>query len=673
MYGWLERLNEEQREAATFDGGPLRILAGAGTGKTTTLTARAAWLVASGVRPERILLLTFTRRAAREMISRAQRLVSSGGDTNNRIVGGTFHSVAHRILRMNAPALGLSAGYSVIDPSDAADVVGLVRHEVGAAGLPRRFPRAATLLDLYSRTVNTGRPLRDVVAESAPWCLEDLQIIADVCRGYVARKRAAGLVDFDDLLLFWRAAATHDDLGAQLGAAFDHILVDEYQDVNRLQVDIVAALRRSDDRVTIVGDDAQAVYGFRGADPRHLLDVAVDFPGTTTIRLGQNYRSVQPILDVANRLSDDAPEGFSVRLTATSPGGNRPTMIRCHDEDAEVQSVCDHILAHREEGLALRDQAVLVRASHHSDLLELELARRSIPFVKYGGLRFLDAAHVKDVVCAFRLADNPRDEPAWFRLLQRLDGVGPVTARRALTALGIDEDGDDASVWLRWILAAEELPGSARHLADALVATLRPRHDESVASHAERVIDAYRPILDGAFDDAAVRAGDLDALIAAAGSAGRLSDIAAEVTLEPPRSTSDLADDPMIDEDWLVISTIHSAKGLEWDAVHLIRAADGNLPSDMALGSPEGLEEERRLFYVAATRARRSLHVYVPERFHIQPRRHDAHLWGRPSRFLTPSVAACFDEESSGSGDHEPTVDLGTIAAVDVALDALWG
>jgi DNA helicase-2/ATP-dependent DNA helicase PcrA len=340
----------------------------------------------------------------------------------------------------------------------------------------------------------------------------------------------------------------------------------------------------------------------------------------STMLLGHNYRSNQPILDVANALSEDAPSGFITRLRA-EPGlsPERPRLVRCPDEDAQVDAVCEQVLAHREEGIALRQQAVLVRAAHHSDLLELELSARRIPYVKYGGLRFLEAAHVKDMICLFRLADNPRDELAWFRLLQLLGGVGPVRARRAIAALGVDQPGTPAEVLMRWPLAVEELPAASRRTADLFVEALRRTTGESVGSHAERLRAALEPLIIAAYDNADARLADLAALTGAAHNATRLSDVAADLTLEPPNSTGDLAGPPSIDEDWLVISTVHSAKGLEWDVVHLLNAADGNFPSDMALTSEKGLEEERRLFYVAVTRPRRHLHVYVPLRFHYRP------------------------------------------------------
>jgi DNA helicase-2/ATP-dependent DNA helicase PcrA len=678
MFPTIDRLNPEQRAAATFEGEQLRILAGAGTGKTTALTARVAWLVAGGIPAERVMALTFTRRAAREMMHRCHTLLADASGLSSRrrrarIVGGTFHSIAHRTLRRHAAALGLPEGFSMLDASDAADVIDLVRDEHAAAASHRRFPKKGTLLDVYSRTVNTQRPLSTVIDEVAPWCADQLEPIASICRAYVNRKRVLGLVDFDDLLLYWRAAAADDRLGPLLTAEIDHICVDEYQDVNALQVDILRALRSRDPRLTVVGDDSQAVYGFRGASPRHLLDIEATFPAIATILLERNYRSVQPILDVANAVGAEAPEGFMARLRAEAPAGERPRLVRCADEDAQVDAVCERVLAHREEGIALQAQAVLVRAAHHSDLLELELSRRRIPYVKYGGLRFLEAAHVKDLICLFRLADNPRDELAWFRLLQLVEGVGPVKARRAIGALGVDQPGTDAEILMRWPLALDELPAASRATAHAFVEALRRATGESVGAHGERLRDALAPLVEHAYDNGDARIADLDALTAAAHNAARLSDVAADLTLEPPNSTGDLAGNPSIDEDWLVISTVHSAKGLEWDVVHLLNAADGNIPSDMALTSNDGLEEERRLFYVAVTRPRRHLHVYYPLRFHYRPRgRDDDHAMSQPSRFLSPAVTACFDTASASRRDTLAGVAIDAGIRVEMELDVLW-
>ena len=687
MFAWMEQLNEAQRAAVSHDGGPLRVLAGAGTGKTTTLSARVAWLLENGIPAERILLLTFTRRAARQMLDRTAAMMAAHQRdgryalTTSSVMGGTFHAIAHRTLRRYSLALGIPEGFSVLDPSDAADVIDLVREEgCYAQSSGQRFPRKALLLDLYSRAVNTGMSISTVTAAAAPWANDVVEQIIEICRAYVASKRAGGMLDFDDLLLLWRAAALDDRLGPRLASSFDHILVDEYQDVNGLQVDVLKALRRADKRITVVGDDAQAVYSFRAAEPRHILDFEEAFPGARTVILSTNYRSHQQILDAANSVAVEAPEGFSALLyAANAQAGIRPRLVRCADEDAQASALCEQILAHREEGLPLKEQAVLVRAAHHSNLLELELGRRRIPYVKYGGLRFVEAAHVKDLLAAFRLADNASDALAWFRLLQLHEGVGPTIARRALAALGLSDRETDSmdyeQVLARWPQAAELLPASCRPQADALVAALRHRNADLVA-HAERLRLVVAPLIEATYPDASARLVDLDSLVAGAANASRLSDVAADFALEPPRSTSDLAGDPTIDEDWLTISTIHSAKGLEWKVVHVLNATDGMIPSDMALGSPDGLEEERRVFYVALTRARKALHVYVPLRYHHRPRgRDDSHGWAQPSRFLSAQVRLKFDEVNVANELGLWVSDSGVedgFGRVDANLESLW-
>jgi DNA helicase-2/ATP-dependent DNA helicase PcrA len=687
MFAWLDDLTEAQRLAATHTGGPLRILAGAGTGKTTTLSARVAWLLANGAVPERLLLLTFTRRAARQMLARTAALMTTAGldlrsgSPAGRVTGGTFHAIAHRTLRRYATTLGIPEGFSVLDSADAADVIDMVRDEQGhATSTRRRFPRKNLLVDVYSAAVNTGRPLSSVVPEIAPWAEDCVDAIGEICRGYVRRKRSAGLVDLDDLLLFWRAAVQDDRLGPRLAGAVDHVLVDEYQDVNELQVDILTGLRGADSRITVVGDDAQALYSFRAAEPRHILEFDRVFPGSTTVILETNYRSSQQILDVANAVGYDATVGFSAVLQAARVApGVAPQLVRCADEDAQTDAVCDRILAHREAGIALHEQAVLVRAAHHSALLELELSVRRIPYVKYGGLRFVEAAHVKDMLAAFRLADNPGDVVAWFRLLQMLVGVGPATAHRVVEALGLLSSKDlphDADILGSWPKASEHLPGAARDGANALVEALGARHAEPVPTHAERLRVAVAPLIEATYPDVSARLTDLDTLVAATTKVARLSDVAADHVLEPPRSTGTLAAPPVIDEDWLVISTVHSAKGLEWDVVHLLHVTDGNIPSDMALSTPAGLEEERRVFYVALTRARHALHLYMPERYHHHPNgRDDRHGWAQPSRFLSERVRSRLEEVAErnrrpDSVESMPPVDAGE--RVGVALEGLW-
>jgi DNA helicase-2/ATP-dependent DNA helicase PcrA len=672
---WLDALNAGQRSAATFPGDTLLILAGAGTGKTTTLCARVAWLLGEGVPADRILLLTFTRRAAREMLERTRVLAERVAPDAGRVVGGTFHSVGHRLVRLHAASLGLDAGFGVLDAADAADQLDYVRQEQGRAESRRRFPQARTTLDIYSRTVNAQTPLAEVLAEAFPWCEEHHDELAEIFRGYVARKRALGVIDLDDLLLYWRALAADGVIGAQIADTFEHVLVDEYQDVNGLQVDIVRNLRLTRPGLTVVGDDFQAIYGFRSASARHILEFPEQFPDAHTAKLEQNYRSTAPILVVANAVSAQDRKGFPKELWTERDGGMAPELVFPRDERQQAMEVCDRVIAAREEGMELRTQAVLFRTGHDSDLLELELVRRDIPFVKYGGLRYLEAAHVKDFIALLRLTDNPADEVSWFRLLQLLEGVGPTRARRILDALRPPAGGPPEPG--RWPHAAEHVPESSREHAMALIEALAGTGADSTQStgaQVERLCAAIAPLVRIHYPDGAVRVGDLDQLVAAAAGAEDVRHFVSELVLDPPASSADFAGPPHLDEDYLVLSTVHSAKGLEWDAVHLIGAYDGNFPADMSLTTDEGVAEERRLLYVALTRARRRLHVYVPFRYYHRPHGNDdAHGYGQASRFLTEHVQSLF----SVTRTPEAQVLVGEAALpprrVDVSLDALFG
>jgi DNA helicase-2/ATP-dependent DNA helicase PcrA len=671
---WLDGLNAQQREAATYAGGPLLILAGAGTGKTTTLCARVAWLLAEGVPAERILLLTFTRRAAREMVERARALAERVAPHAGAVVGGTFHSIAHRMVRLHASSLGLQPGFGVLDAGDAADLLDYVREEQGHARSARRFPRAQTMLDIYSRTVNAQTPLQDVLAESFPWCAEHRQALAEIFRAYGARKRSIGVIDLDDLLLYWRALASDEVLGPRIADTFDHVLVDEYQDVNGLQVQIVRGLRGERPGLTVVGDDFQAIYGFRAASARHILDFPEQFPGTRTVTLERNYRSTAPILAIANAVSAQDRLGFPKRLWTEREGGQPPELVFPRDEGEQAGEVCERVLAAREEGMDLRAQAVLFRTGHDSDLLELELTRRGIPFVKYGGLRYLEAAHVKDFIALLRLTDNPADEVSWFRLLQLLDGVGPIRARRVLDAL---RPADGAAPELgRWAQAATHVPVDSLEHAGALIDALAAAgagSSESTGAQVERLYAAIAPLIRLRYADGAVRVSDLDQLVALARGADDIRHFVSELVLDPPASSADFAVPPHLDEDYLALSTVHSAKGLEWDAVHLIGAYDGNFPADMAAGTEESIAEERRLFYVALTRARRRLHVYAPFRYYHRPRGgDDAHGYGQASRFLTDAVQELFTV--THTPDARTHVGAGAVPErrIEVSVDALF-
>ena len=682
----LDGLNEQQRRAATHHGGPLLVLAGAGTGKTRTLVARAAWLHGSqGVPANRILLLTFTRRAASDMLARAAAWFDGsleGGGGPGRICGGTFHAIAHKIIRQHAESFSLPPQFTILDQSDATDLLDVLRPDHGFDGTGLRAPRAAACADIYTRCVNTGRPVSEVVTAGFPWCKPFTAQLAALFRAYTARKRARNLLDFDDLLLLWQAALADPAAGPVLRGMFDAVLVDEYQDVNAVQASIVRLLQPDGKQLTCVGDDAQAIYGFRGADPAHLRQLTADYPGLDIVRLDRNYRSRQGILGLANVIRPSSP-GLDLRLSGDRGPGMAPLLVRCHDEATQAREICTRALEAHEDGAALRDQAVLVRAAHHSDMLEIELSARKIPYVKFGGLRFTDTAHVKDFLAAARIIVNPADELAWFRLLRLHEGIGPAHARRVLDALHPDGDAASPDAWAPAAEAVEAAPARSRR---ALAATFSRLADaaqqigdgqntggQTAGLQATAVLALLDPLIRARYPDATARISDLQRLADAAVAQPSLHDMLAELTLDPPVSSSDLAGPPRLDEDYLTISTIHAAKGLEWPIVHLPHLVDGALPSDMALGDPGGLAEEHRLFYVAVTRARDHLYLYAPQRLHVHRRgRDDRHGFGQLTRFLDDgALAAC---ESVTAAPLTPVLPaVGSLATkVDAALGALW-
>ncbi len=667
--GVLDPLNDDQRRAATHQGGPLLILAGAGTGKTGTLVARAAWLRDQGIQPARILLLTFTRRAADDMLARAQPPDAGPAD---RMTGGTFHAVAHRVIRAHAEAFALPPEFSVIDPADVSDVMDTLRDVNGLVGTTsgRRTPRAATCAEIYSRCVSTSTQLADVLTEGYPWCVPFTSQIAALFTDFVGYKRRHGLVDFDDLLLLWRAALADAAAGPVLSGLFDAVLVDEYQDVNAVQAEIVRLLRPDGTGLTCVGDDAQAIYAFRGADPAHLRALVGTYADLAIIRLSRNYRSRHELLRLANVIRPQYG-GLELALSAERGQGHRPLLIRCHDEATQAREICARVLADNEAGVRFQEQAVLVRSGHHSDLLEIELAARGIPYVKYGGLRFTEAAHVKDFLAAARIVANPADDLAWFRLLRLHEGVGPVLARRVIEALEIAEPRPFA----RWQAAEHVLP---QRSAAAVGATFRylalAAEQESTPDRAASVLAALRDPLAARYPDAAVRFADLERLADAAAASPSLHDALVQLALDPPLSASDLAGRPRLDDDYLVISTVHSAKGLEWPVVHLPQLVDGAVPSDMALTTPAGLEEEQRLFYVAVTRARDRLYLYAPLRMHHhRMARDDRHSYAQLTRFLdAAAMAHC--EVIQASPPRPALTPIAPLAAsVDRVLQSLWG
>lgn len=649
---YLDGLNPAQRRAVVHGSGasasaPLLVIAGAGSGKTNTLAHRVAHLLVSGADPRRILLMTFSRRASAEMTKRVERITckvlgdGAGVLADALTWAGTFHGIGARLLRDCAEQIGLDPAFTIHDREDSADLMNLVRHELGFSKTEARFPTKGTCLAIYSRCVNAEVPIEDVLSRSYPWCAAWVAELRELFAAYVEAKQGQNVLDYDDLLLYWAQVMADPDLAADIGGRFDHVMVDEYQDTNRLQSSILLALKPEGRGLTVVGDDAQSIYSFRAATVRNILDFPAAFsPPAEVITLDQNYRSTSAILSAANAVIDLATERFTKNLWTDRATGTAPQLIHVRDEADQARFIAERVLEQRETGAALKEQAVLFRASHHSGPLEIELTRRNIPFVKFGGLKFLDAAHIKDLLALLRFVENPRDRVAGFRVLQLIPGVGPTSAQRVLEQIARDtrpldalndvpappRAGDD---WAGFVAAVEEL-GAGRAGWPAEI---------------ERARRWYEPHLERIHEDAATRQADLVQLEQIAGGYPSRERFLTELTLDPPDATSDQAGVPLLDEDYLILSTIHSAKGQEWKSVFVMNVVDGCIPSDLGTGTSDDIEEERRLLYVAMTRAKDDLHLVVPQRFftHGQASTGDRHVYANRTRFIPNALLGQFE------------------------------
>ncbi|MFD2367722.1 ATP-dependent helicase [Pseudoduganella sp. GCM10020061] len=648
-------LNEAQREAVEHDIAlppgqvrPMLVIAGAGSGKTNTLAHRVARLIAAGADPQRMLLLTFSRRAAQEMGRRAggvlQKVMKLSPSASPATLpwAGTFHSIGARLLREYAGRIGLEDSFTIHDRGDSEDLMGLVRHDIGLTQTAKRFPLKGTCLSIYSRVVNTREPLGEVLQSAFPWCSEWEEDLKRLFGAYVDAKQEQNVLDYDDLLLFWAEMVADPELGPEVGALFDHVLVDEYQDTNRLQAAILQGMKPRGEGVMVVGDDAQSIYSFRGATVRNILDFPKQFgDNTRVVTLDRNYRSTQPILDASNAVIAAAVERHTKTLWTDKVSTARPQLVLIPDEAEQARWVCNRILEHREAGIALTQQAVLFRAASHSAALELELMRRNIPFVKFGGLKFLEASHIKDVLAVLRFAQNPNGRMAGFRVAQLIPGIGPATATRLLDAIG--EAAEPVAA-----VEAFDAPAKAGGEWQSFVELYRALRTPGLRWPAdiELVRNWYMPHLERMHDDASVRAADVEQLAQLAGGYGSRETFLAEITLDPPEATSDRAGPPLLDEDYVILSTIHSSKGQEWKSVHVLNVVDGCIPSDMATGSQADIEEERRLLYVAMTRAKEHLHIVVPNKFFIkqQSQMGDRHVYAARTRFITPAMLKHYEE-----------------------------
>jgi DNA helicase-2/ATP-dependent DNA helicase PcrA len=648
---YLDSLNPEQRRAVEHGAmgpgpfAPLLVIAGAGSGKTNTLAHRVAHLIVNGADPRRILLMTFSRRAASEMTKRVERIARKVmGDKAGVMIdalawSGTFHGIGARLLREYSDQIGLDPQFTIHDREDSADLMNLIRHERGFSKTESRFPTKGTCLSIYSRCVNAETAIEQVLGASFPWCSGWAAELKELFAAYVEAKQKQNVLDYDDLLLYWAQTMSDPTLADDIGGRFDHVLVDEYQDTNRLQSSILLALKPGGHGLTVVGDDAQSIYSFRAATVRNILDFPTQFsPPASIITLDRNYRSTQTILAAANGVIDLAKERFTKNLWTERTSGSKPQLVTVRDEADQGRCIVERILENRESGTLLKEQAVLFRTSSHSGSLEVELTRRNIPFVKFGGLKFLDAAHIKDMLALLRFVENPRDRVAGFRLLHLLPGVGPASAQRVLDYMAEAADpiatlcnvpsppraGDD---WKSFVQAVGDL-----------------RYSEW-PSDLERARLWYEPHLDRIHEDAETRRADLIQLEQIASGYPSRERFLTELTLDPPDATSDQACVPLLDEDYLILSTIHSAKGQEWKTVFVLNVVDGCMPSDLGTGTSAEIEEERRLLYVAMTRAKDDLHLVVPQRFftHGQHALGDRHVYASRSRFIPDRLLNLFE------------------------------
>jgi DNA helicase-2/ATP-dependent DNA helicase PcrA len=658
MTDYLKDLNAAQAEAVTFGvsdrstvGGPLLIIAGAGSGKTNTLAYRTAHLVRSGVDPQKILLLTFTRRAAEEMIKRASKVLIKDNDEQTKAAiskicwSGTFHSVANRLLRIYSDSISIDPSFTVLDRSDSADLMNKIRNDLGYAQKEKRFPKKDTCFEIYSFVVNSQSAIEKSLEKYFPWCQKWDKELKALFRKYSEVKRAMNVMDYDDLLLYWYYMVKEQGIAQSIGRRFDHILVDEYQDTNKLQSEILLNIKPDGKGLTVVGDDAQAIYSFRAATIQNMLDFKGQFGSAVqVITLEKSYRSTMPILHASNAVIDQAKNRFTKNLFSERLSEEKPFLTLSDDESSQAEDIANKILEYREAGIDLRDQAVLFRSSHHSAPLEIELGKRNIPFVKYGGLKFLEAAHIKDVITTLRWIENPRDAIASFRVLQLMEGVGPVVAMKILEHLekngfnfeSLKDFSPPSSTKKSW-------PGLC-HLLVKL-----KKADVPWSGQIEQVKNWYQPHFERIYDANPSREKDLEQLVQMAQKFPSREKFLSELALNPPDITSDEAEDPFLDEDYLILSTIHSAKGQEWKVVYILNVADGWIPSDMAVGDEEQIEEERRLLYVAMTRAKDHLHLSYPSRFYtygFKHRRADRNMFSTRSRFIPETILDLFQRDT---------------------------
>jgi DNA helicase-2/ATP-dependent DNA helicase PcrA len=625
MIAYKDVLNQPQYEAVSFNDGPLLVIAGAGSGKTRTLTYRVARMVQDGIAPASILLLTFTRRASQEMLKRASNLLDNRCEG---VSGGTFHSFANAILRKYASFIGLDNAFTIIDRVDMEHLISILKKESGAGLKDRSFPKNRTLASIFSASVNKVLAVDDIIYEDHPHLSQHMDAMVTLHNDYQQYKSDHSLLDYDDLLIYLHRLLNSDaDIRDRLASTYKYLMVDEYQDTNQVQAEILYLLTQQHQNIMVVGDDSQSIYAFRGAAVENILSFPNRYPDTTIIRLEENYRSIQPVLTLTNTIIDRASNKYTKTLFSSLEGDELPVLVRAGSENSQSRFVIDKIKDLSLQGVRLSEIAVLFRAGFHSFDLEIELSREAFPFIKVGGFKFMDSAHIKDVLAFLRVVYNAEDTISWYRILLLLDRIGPKSAKNIFNAIQEQQNGVKG---LQTAALNERISKQVAGLADLLV-TMDP-DQMSVSAMGEAVLAYYLPVLKKKYDDHPKRARDLEQLLAIMERYQSLESFLTDMAIEPPTTAVDETFSMTIPEDQrLTLSTIHSAKGLEWHTVFIIWALDGRFPSARAINKEEELEEELRLMYVAATRAKENLLITYPGQLFD---RISGSFLNRPSRFL---------------------------------------
>ncbi len=628
-------LNPAQYEAVTTTDGPILVVAGAGTGKTQTLVYRVARLVEMGVNPQSILLLTFTRKAAQEMLRRAALLIDSRCE---KVSGGTFHSFANQILRKFAHKIGYPNNFTILDQSDAEDVINLIRTNLGYDKQKRRFPKKQTLYDIISLSINKQCSIEEIVALQYPHFMDFIDDIKIIKNEYENFKKKNALLDYDDLLVKFKELLEKDEEFRKfIHRNYKYIMVDEFQDTNKLQAEIIKLMGGASRNIMVVGDDSQSIYSFRGANFKNIIEFPKDFPDTKIITIEENYRSTQAILNFTNQIIALMREKYPKTLYTKNEFGELPAIVSAQNTTLESKFVVDKILDLREDGIALQDMAVLFRSGYISYDLEIELNKAGIPYRKFGGIKFIETAHIKDLISFLRILNNPIDKISWFRVLQLLSGIGPRKAR-ALTD-EIEEAVSKNRFSFKTFLNDKKLPDNVYQLFELLNESsgqsLTPSEKINI------ILPFYEKILREKYDDFQKRLKDLEIFLAISEKYKSLSSFLDDLALEPPTQSVIDIESPGSEDEFLTLSTIHSAKGLEWHTVFVIGVVEGFFPSTRSSETFEDLEEERRLLYVACTRAKRNLFITYPL---IMFSRFDGLIYSKKSRFIEPIDPQYYEE-----------------------------